>query len=94
MPLFVVLGHITDTGAKDMNNFMSVLDQNLARAESLGMKIHGWYMTQGQYDFVIVEEAPSAEAIMKQSFGAAGTGLSRSETMRAYSLDEVRQILS
>jgi len=93
MPKFVVLGHISDQGAKDMKNFLTVLEQNMSRAESLGIKLHGWYMTQGHYDFVVIAEAPSDETMLKQAFGVAGTGMSRTETMRAYTVDEIRQLL-
>ncbi len=93
MPMFIVLGHISDEGAKNMNSFLSGLEQNMTRAESLGIKMHGWYMTQGKYDFVVVAEAPDDETMLRQAFGVAGTGRARTVTMRAYTVDEIRQLL-
>lgn len=93
MPMFVVLGHISDSGSKDMKNFLVGLQQNVSRAESMGIKLHGWYMTQGQYDFVVVAEAPDEATMLRQSFGVAGSGMARTETMRAYTVDEVRQLV-
>ena len=57
------------------------------------MKIHGWYLTQGRYDFVVVAEAPDAEAMLAQAAGVAGTGNTRTETLRAFTLDEAEQVL-
>ena len=93
MPMYIVLGQLTDEGAKNVSDFVSGVEQNIARAESLGIKEHGWYMTQGQYDFVVIVEAPEAEVLLKQAFGVAGTGKARTQTMRAYTIDEVRQVL-
>ena len=93
MPMFIALGHISDSAAKDMKSFLAGLEQNMANAQSLGIKLHGWYMTQGNYDFVVVAEAPSAEIMLSQNFAVAASGLSRTETMRAYTVAEVRELL-
>ena len=93
MPMFVVLGRFTDDGAKNMPDLVAGVEQNMARAASLGITQHGWYMTQGQYDFVVIAEAPEADTLLKQEFGVAASGVARTETMRAYTIDEVRQIL-
>ena len=94
MPMFIVLGRFTDEGAKNVSAHMSVVEKNIARGESLGIKLHGWYMTQGQYDQIVVAEAPDEETLMKQAFGVAGGGMLRTETLRAFTLDEVRQLLA
>ena len=93
MPMFIVLGRFTDEGAKNVRNVVAGVQQNMARGERLGLKVHGWYMTQGQYDFVVLAEAPDDGAMLVQEFGVAATGMSRTETLRAYPLQEVQQIL-
>lgn len=93
MPIYVVLGRFTDEGAKDIKSWPQIAAQNRARAEQLGMKLHGWYMTQGEYDFVVIAEAPDDETMLVQNLGSAGTGRSRSETLRAYPLEEVKQAI-
>jgi uncharacterized protein with GYD domain len=93
MAMYIVLGHITDEGAKNMNQFASQVEQNISRAESSGIKVHGWYMTQGRYDFVVVAEAPNDEVQWRQAFAVAGSGMARTETMHAYTLDEVRRLI-
>jgi len=91
--MFVVLSKFTDQGAKNIQNLRKGVEENMARGERLGVKIHGWYLTQGRYDLVVVAEAPDAETMLAQAAGVAGTGNTRTETLRAYTLDEVEQVL-
>jgi uncharacterized protein with GYD domain len=91
--LFVVLGKLTDQGAKNIQTLRKGVEENMARGDRLGIKIRGWYLTQGRYDIVVLAEAPDAETMLAQAAGVAGTGNMRTETLRAYSLDEVEQVL-
>jgi len=93
MAMFVVLGKFTDQGAKNIQNLRKGVEENMARGDRLGIKIHGWYLTQGRYDIVVLAEAPDAETMLAQAAGVAGTGNTRTETLRAYTLDEVEQVL-
>lgn len=93
MPTFVVLGKLTDQGAKDTASYAEQIGRDMRQnADKLGMKTISWYMTQGRYDFVVVVEAPDDETMLKQNLFAASRGRSRSETMRAYTIEEVQQI--
>jgi len=93
MPMFIVLGKFTDQGAKNIQNLRQGAEANMARGERLGVKVHGWYLTQGRYDIVVVAEAPDAETMLAQAAGVAGTGNTRTETLRAFTLDEAEQVL-
>jgi uncharacterized protein with GYD domain len=93
MAMFITLGKLTDEGARDLKAFRERVEENMARAERLGIKIHGWYLTQGRYDIVVVMEAPDAETMLAQAAGVAGTGMVRTETLRAWTLDEASQVL-
>jgi uncharacterized protein with GYD domain len=93
MAMFVVLGKLTDQGAKNIQTLRKGVEENMARGDRLGIKIRGWYLTQGRYDIVVLAEAPDAETMLAQAAGVAGTGNMRTETLRAYSLDEVEQAL-
>jgi uncharacterized protein with GYD domain len=93
MAMFVVLGKFTDQGAKNIQNLRKNAEENMARGERLGVKIHGWYLTQGRYDIVVVAEAADAETMLAQSAGVAGTGNTRTETLRAYTLDQAEQAI-
>jgi uncharacterized protein with GYD domain len=93
MPMFVVLSKLTDQGAKNIRSLPENVKVNMERGQRLGIKLHGWYLTQGAYDVVIVAEAPDAETMLAQSAGVMGMGNTRSETLRAYTLDEATEAL-
>ncbi|HET7036558.1 MAG TPA: GYD domain-containing protein [Thermomicrobiaceae bacterium] len=93
MPMYVILGHFTDQGARNVKELLPAFQKNRANGEKLGIKLHGWYLTQGRYDFVVLVEAPSAEVMLQQTLTVAGNGMTRSETLRAYPIDEAQQLL-
>jgi uncharacterized protein with GYD domain len=93
MPMFVVLGKFTDQGAKNLKSIRQGAKENMEREQRLGIKNHGWFLTQGRYDIVVIAEAPDAETMLAQAAGVAGTGNTRTETLRAFTLDEVDEAL-
>jgi uncharacterized protein with GYD domain len=93
MATFVVLGKFTEQGARNLQSLRKGVEENMARGDRLGIKIHGWYLTQGRYDIVVLAEAPDAETMLAQAAGVAGTGNIRTETLRAWTLDEAEQVL-
>ena len=94
MPMFVILGTFTDQGVKNLPNIRDAVKQNMERAQRLGIKNHGWFLTQGSRDIEVIAEAPDAETMLAQAAGVAGTGNTRTETLRAFTLDEVTQALA
>ena len=93
MAMFVLLNKLTDQGARNIQGLRANVEANMARGEHLGIKVHGWYLTQGQYDIVVIVEAPDAETVMASAAGVAGTGNVRTETLRAFTLDEADQVI-
>lgn len=93
MATYIVLGKFTDQGAKDAQHVRQYVDENRRRGEQLGIKPKGWYLTMGQYDFVVIVEGPDDETMAAQVLGVAGSGRSRSETLRAFTLDEAEAIM-
>jgi uncharacterized protein with GYD domain len=51
-------------------------------------------MVTGQYDMVIVAEAPNDDAIAKVALLTGSKGSVRSETLRAFPEDEYRKIIA
>lgn len=93
MPMYIVLGKFTEQGVKDVRDLRRRIEENTRRGEQLGMKRHGWYLTMGQYDFAVIAEAPDDLTVAAQVLGVGSRGASRSETLRAFTLDEVDQII-
>ncbi len=92
MPTYIVLGKLTDQGAKNVRDLPQQMEQNRAGAEKLGLKL-GWYMTQGAYDVVVIVEAPDDEAMAAQVLNVAGRGNAHTETLRAFTPEETKAII-
>jgi uncharacterized protein with GYD domain len=94
MPSYVVLYRFTDKGRGDIKGTVRRTADVRKANEARGFKILAHYWTQGQYDLVTIVEAPSEEAMMAGLFGIAGAGNVESETLRAFTDDEMERILS
>ena len=93
MPTYIVLGKLTDQGAKNIRDLPQQMEQNRAAGEKIGLKRVGWYMTQGAYDIVVVVEAPDDETMAAQVLGVAGRGNTHTETLRAFTPEETKAII-
>jgi uncharacterized protein with GYD domain len=87
-----VLGNFTDEGAQDIKSLRRFVEDNMRQGEQLGLKVHGWYLTMRRYDLVVIIEEPDDETMAAQVLGVAGRCRSRTETLRAFSLDEVDSV--
>jgi uncharacterized protein with GYD domain len=93
MPTYVVLVKWTDQGRRDVANVADRIQQTTQEAGKLGVKPVAQLMTMGRYDQVVVAEAPDDETMAKVLLMVAGRGAAETETMRAWSMDEVRSLL-
>ena len=84
MPLFIVLGKLSDTAIADMKGAKERGERGEELITSEGGKLIGYYYTFGRYDFVAIVELPSAIILAKviieigKMWGSIGT-----ETMTA-----------
>ena len=75
MPLFITRGNYT----RDAINGMIAKPEDRTEAvgqllASVGGKLHGLYMTFGEYDFLLIGEAPSEQEVLAALLVAAGSG--------------------
>jgi len=92
MPHFVSLVKYTQQGIAKIKDSPSRLDAAKKAAEGVGGKIHGWYLTMGQYDAVLISEFPSDEAAAKFVLSSAALGNITTETLKAFTDAEYRKI--
>ena len=93
MPTYVVLYSFTDQGRKHAKE--TVQRAREAREENArrGFEVRGLYWTQGQYDLVAIVDAPDEQAMIAGLFNIAGAGNVKSETLRAFTEEEMEQAL-
>jgi uncharacterized protein with GYD domain len=93
MPTYVVLYKFTEQGAKDVAGTVKRANEVRADNERRGFKVQGLFWTQGRYDMVAVVEAPDEPAMLAGLFNIGRAGNVRSETLRAFTADEVAAAL-
>jgi uncharacterized protein with GYD domain len=62
--------------------------------EASGGKLAGWYLTMGRYDVVSVLQVTDAKIIAKLMLATEAMSTIRTETMRAFTLDEAKEIIA
>jgi uncharacterized protein with GYD domain len=94
MATYIVLLNFTDQGIRNVKQSPERRKAAIAAAEKLGIKVKDDYWTLGAYDIVLIADAPNDEAIMAMALGAGSQGNIRTQTMRAFSADEINTILA
>ena len=56
-------------------------------------RVHAWYLTMGQYDAVLITEFPNDEAGAKFALSAGALGNVTTETLKAFTEAEYRNII-
>lgn len=95
MPTFVTLTNYTQDGIEllaemDEDKF---LQESRAEAEAHGGKVKDVYFTLGQYDAVVITEFPDAESATKTLLAILKDGIAETETLRAFTEPETRELI-
>ena len=93
MPRYVTLLNWTDQGISNVKQAIDRLRAADAAIQEAGGKLLSVNYTMGQYDLVVVAELPDDETAMTFLVEIAGQGNVRSETLKAFSPDEMQAIL-
>jgi uncharacterized protein with GYD domain len=94
MPTYITLARWSAKGVENVKDSPARLQKAKDAVKAAGGELKAFYMTMGQYDMVIVNEAPSDEAYAKVMLAIAMTGAIRTETLRAFNEEEYRKIIS
>jgi len=93
MPTYVSLIKWTDQGIKGAKDTVSRYEQARAQVEQMGGRLSTTYWTQGSYDIVAISEFPDEETAMGFLLALGTQGNLRTETLRAFSAEEMQRIL-
>jgi uncharacterized protein with GYD domain len=93
MPIYVQLMKWTEQGRKNAETLPDRVAAVQKRVEDMNVKILGHYVTMGQYDQIVICDAPDDETVAKITLMVAGRGNVATETVRAFTIDEVRNLL-
>jgi uncharacterized protein with GYD domain len=93
MATFISLLNFTDQGIRNVKESTDRFDAFRAMAEKMGVTVKSAHYTVGNYDMVVVTEGPE-EAAMAVLMKVGSLGNIRSQTLRAFSPDEMRKIMA
>ena len=93
MPAYITLGNFTDQGARAIKDSPDRFEAFKALAEGAGVTIKSVHWTTGAYDMVLVSEGPE-DALMTLTMKMAAIGNIRTQTMRGFSLAEMRKLVT
>jgi uncharacterized protein with GYD domain len=94
MATYIVLISFTDQGIRNVKQSPERAKAATTSAEKLGIKVKEVYWTLGAYDALLIADAPNDEAVTAWGLGTGSLGNIRTQTMRAYSSDEMNRILA
>ncbi len=94
MATYIVLVNFTDQGIRNVKQSPDRYKSFIPVTEKLGVKMKDIYWTMGAYDCVGIVDAPNDEAITTFALSLGSLGNVRTQTMRAYSADEMGSILA
>lgn len=94
MPTYISLLKWTEQGIRDVKQSPQRLDAAKQAISAAGGRMVGFYMVMGEYDLVVISEAPSDEAYSTAILAIASKGNVRSTTLKAYTEEEYRRIIA
>jgi uncharacterized protein with GYD domain len=85
--------NLTEQGVKSIKEAPARVDAAAKALEAAGGKLIGFYLVMGQYDYVVIAEAPSDEVAFMQLAGLGAAGHVRTTTLKAFTREEFEGIL-
>jgi uncharacterized protein with GYD domain len=94
MPRYVLLVDWTDQGVQAVEQTVDRLEHGTEIAGTFGCNIEHVWWTQGGRDMVSVIDAPDEQAMVASTLALVRLGNLRTTTLRAWTADEMREIVS
>lgn len=94
MVRYVILLNFTDQGIRNVKQTVERAKAFKAMAEKFRANLKDLYWTQGAYDLVATMEVPDEETGMSLLLALGSLGNVRTQTLRAFSADEMGRILA
>jgi uncharacterized protein with GYD domain len=94
MPTYITLIQYTQQGLERIKDSPTRLEAAKQSVRALGGTLKAFYLVMGQYDAVVISEAPDDETATKFALTTAARGYVRTETLRAYTEEEYKKIIA
>ena len=94
MATYVLLLNFTDQGVRNVKDTTKRAEAFKSIADKAGGKVKEVYWTLGQYDGVLIFEAPDEATATALGLSLGSLGNVRTQTLRAFSAEEIGRILA
>ena len=94
MATYIVLTNFTDQGVRNVKDSPKRADAVKKLAKKFGVTAKEFFWTLGSYDLVAIFEAPDEESMTAVGLAIGAAGNVRTQTMRAFSKDEMSAVLA
>ena len=93
MATYIMLSRFTERGLQNIKDSPARLEAARKTFQGVGAELKDFYLTTGQYDSVIVVEAPDEATVARASMAIGALGNVRVETLRAFTEVEYKGIV-
>jgi len=93
MPTYICLANLTEQGVKNAKDIPSRIEETRKLFSSVGAKLKEVYLVTGQYDYVVIAEAPDDETAARAALSLAAKGNVRTQTLRAFTPEDLGRII-
>jgi uncharacterized protein with GYD domain len=94
MATYIVLFRYTQQGIQKIKEALVRIDTAKKFFRDMGAEMKQYFSVMGQYDAVVIAEAPNDEVVAKLAFAIGSWGSIQTETLRAFTEDEFRKIIA
>ena len=94
MPSYLSLASWTDQGIRDLKSAPDRLDAVKEAVQAAGGRVIFFYMLMGEYDMATLIEMPDDDAAAQVALRTGMSGNVRTETMKAFTEEEFRTVIS
>jgi uncharacterized protein with GYD domain len=94
MATYISLIRMTSQGAQTVRETPKRVEMFREVMKGMGAELKSWHLTFGQYDVVTMFEAPNDEVVAKLALALASMGNAKTETMRAFTLEDFSKIVA
>ena len=94
MTTYIILANWTDQGIRKVKESPQRLDAAKAALQDMGGELKAFFLTMGDYDMVVVYEAPDDAVAARFTLQVGQLGNIRSRTLKAFPEAAFREIIA
>ncbi len=92
MPTYITLVNLTEQGVREAKNAPERLKAFDEAVNEAGGRLVEFYLVMGQYDYIVITEAPDDQTAARLILNTLSQGSVRTQTMRAFPREEFEVI--